>query len=96
MAVSCFKFIDSQLEYTGMEVGMLLRALQVNSVDNRQAWFEEVRGCRRRRKGGVSRSAVAQIWSNADEYELLERRATVLRVRALIRQKGLYVVDAFR
>ena len=51
IAVACHKFIDCETSFTDMELGMLLRSLQQNGVDDRARFFDDVRACRRRPEG---------------------------------------------
>ena len=44
----------------------------------------------------LQRAAVAKVFTTADEYKLLEHRATCARVSDLIIGKGMFVMDAFR
>ena len=43
IAVSCQRYIDCNVAFSDVELGMLLRALQYNSMDDRARFFEEVR-----------------------------------------------------
>ena len=74
---------------------MLLRSLQQNDLAARAKFFADVRACRRRKRTPVDRTSLAQIMSTPDEYELLECKASILRVRALIHKKGMLALDAF-
>lgn len=44
---------------------------------------------------GLTRFAWQDLFSTPDEYKLLNLRATVTRVRSLLRSKGMYLLDAF-
>jgi hypothetical protein len=60
-AQQCFRFIDSEDHYEDRQLALLLRALQVNSMEMRQAFFLDVRGCRRRHQKNVWQ--VLNLWS---------------------------------
>lgn len=48
MAEQCFRFLNSDLNYSERELHLLLRAIQTNPLGERLRWFTEVHGCRRR------------------------------------------------
>ena len=52
-AQQCFRFIDSEDHYEDRQLALLLRALQVNSMEVRQSFFLDIRSCRRRHQKNV-------------------------------------------
>ena len=68
IAQQCFRFFNSQHEYTGFEMRMLLRSLQVNTLPQRHRYFENVRQCRRRNLAKWQNLKVRQIFELQDEY----------------------------
>ena len=95
-AEACLRFADSDAYYTERNLSLLLRALQRNTMDARREWFEDVRSCKRRQQMAVDRTSLIKVFSTTDEFVLLEHRALVSRVRTLIRQKSMLMMDAFR
>ena len=96
MATQCFRFLDSETEYPTKLLNVLMRAMQPNECEARKDFWMEVRSCRRRKQTNWQRAAVAKVFTTADEYKLLEHRATCARVSDLIIGKGMFVMDAFR
>ena len=94
-ARSVYKFIDSQVNFEGTEVNHLIRALQGSDVGSRKRFFDEVRSNRRRKNVGVETSAVAKVFITPDEYHLIQHRVTMRRIRLALKEKGLFVKDAF-
>ncbi|CAM9183768.1 unnamed protein product [Choristocarpus tenellus] len=91
----CFRFLDSETKYQDRELDLLLRGVQDNEKYLREAWFVDVRACRRRQQVPVGRTPVARIFRIPDEFHLLHHRATISAVRKRIKAKGLLVRDAF-
>jgi len=79
-----------------MQMNMLMRALQKNSMQSRRLFFEEIKKCRRRKQVPWEETPLMQLFTTPDEFKLLNLRATVSRVRNLLRLKGMYLLDAFR
>ena len=95
-ARQCYRFFDSQYEYTDFEMRMLLRSVQSNSLPQRYRYYENIRHCRRRSRAKWQNLPVRQIFELQDEYRPLEERAAVVRVGNLMRQRGMASFDAFR
>ena len=96
IASNCLRFTDASTAFNLAELNLLLRAVQANDCGLRVRWFDAVRSCRRRSQIPWARTSLALLFTTADQYELLESRAQRLRIRTLIKRKGLFVVDAFR
>ncbi|KAG5189404.1 hypothetical protein JKP88DRAFT_301989 [Tribonema minus] len=91
----CFRFMDSEVNYNETEVAMLLRGVQDNDRYLREAWFMDVRACRRRVQGPVGNMPVARMFALPDEYHLLDYRATISAVKRYFKAKRLVARDAF-
>jgi len=96
VAGQVLKFVDSQLKFSEREGTILLRCLEVNTPDHRRRFFDEVRASRRRPQIPVEKTAVGRIVKTDNELSILEYRATVLRVKALARERGYYILDMFQ
>ena len=57
----CLRFLSSETDYTPRAQHLLLRCLQANEPKERQAFFSEVRACRRRRQDAWEGYEVAAI-----------------------------------
>ena len=55
-----------------------------------------MRDCRRRSRNAWDRTPLATLFTTSDQYAFLHARAIKYRVRALIKKRGLFVLDAFR
>jgi len=95
-ALQCYRFVDSEVEYDDSGLMMLLRAIQGNSLEDRQTFFLDVRQCRRRRQAAVDQSPVAQIFTVPDEYSFLEHKSVLARVRHDLLARGMLAYDAFK
>jgi len=84
------------VDYSDSQMNMLMRALQVNSCEQRRNFFSEIIKCRRRKQVPWEQTPLVGLFTTEDEYKLLNLRATVTRVRNLMRSKGMYLLDAFR
>jgi Ca2+-binding EF-hand superfamily protein len=96
IANNCYRFIDSETAFSEEQLNLLLMAVQNNSCAVRVAWFVDVLQCRRRAQKPWSRTQLARLFTTADQYQFLESRALRFRVRSLVKQKGLFIRDAFR
>ena len=96
MAEQAYRFLDSDVNFSEKQTTLLFRAFQVNEAPARLQWFLDVRACRRRRQVDVEQTRLARFFGTPDEYQLLQPRAAVARIAALIRAKGMYPRDAFR
>ena len=75
---------------------MLLRSgLQTNPLAKRGQFFTDVRSCRRRKQGSLEKTSLRQLINTQDEFDLLECRSTIIRVRMLLQQKGILAHDGF-
>lgn len=96
MAEQAYRFLDSDVNFSEKQTTLLFRAFQLNEAPARLQWFLDVRACRRRRQVDVEQTRLARFFGTPDEYQLLQPRAAIARIAALIRQKGMYPRDAFR
>lgn len=96
MAEQAYRFLDSDVNFSDRQTTLLFRAFQANEAPARLQWFLDVRACRRRRQVDVEQTRLARFFGTPDEYQLLQPRAAVARIAALIRAKGMYPRDAFR
>ncbi|CAN0540478.1 unnamed protein product, partial [Ectocarpus sp. 12 AP-2014] len=87
--------MDSDARFADRDLDMLLRGVQDNEKYLREAWFVDVRACRRRQQVPVERTPVSRVFLVPDEFHLLQHRATIEAVRRRIEAKGLPVRDAF-
>ena len=91
-----YRFMNSDMYYTEEEIGHLIRALQDTPIERREAYFQELRSCRRRKKKEWQSTPLAAVFAQPDHYALLDFRAVISAVRALIKAKGMRLLDAFR
>jgi Ca2+-binding EF-hand superfamily protein len=94
-ARSCFRFIDSQVNYQPRELTLLLRSLQNNDLERRYNFFVEVRSNRRRKQIDPATTALSKVFITADEHHLLNYKIAAGRITALLKQRGMYPRDAF-
>eukprot|EP00744_Colponema_vietnamica_P001601 GILI01002641.1.p1 GENE.GILI01002641.1~~GILI01002641.1.p1 ORF type:complete len:2337 (+),score=684.12 GILI01002641.1:337-7011(+) len=91
----CLRFFDCDLHYTEREFGLLLRSIATNPPKARQAFFQQVSGCRRRLRQRWERTPVAGIFILATAFSLLHQRAVGLCARRYFDRAGLNFGDAF-
>lgn len=91
----CFSFLSSATEFTTRAQHLLLRCLQANEPRERQAFFAEVRACRRRQQSTWERTGVAAVLDAPDEFTLFEMRALLAACERRLRSRGLSVQQAF-
>jgi hypothetical protein len=96
IASACYRFMDSETQFSESALNLLLRGVQNNPCEKRVSWFLEVRNCRRRSQKAWDRTPLAKLFTTQDQYQFLHSRAVRFRIRALIKQRGLFVLDAFR
>lgn len=89
------RFFDGELIYSPKAINMLLRALQASSCQERQNWFEQVMGVRRRMRRKWQECTISSIFTLRSEFHLLYQRALMMRVRLAIAQRRLSTFDAF-
>ena len=94
-AQSCFRFIDSQLNYQPREVSLLLRGLQENGLEKRYNFFTEVRSNRRRKQKDPATTALSKVFITADEHHLLNYKIASGRITAMLKSRGMYPRDCF-
>ena len=91
-----FRFLNSDTYYTPRQFNLLLMALQDNTREHRQSYFELVRSCRRRKQRPVQMTPLNRVFTTPDEYHLLEHRATLSRIRKAIHTRGMFLHDFFQ
>ena len=96
IANNCFRFMDSENHFAEDQLNLLLRAVQRNACADRIDWFNDVVQCRRRVQKPWERTQLARLFTTADQYQFIESRALRFRIRSLVKQKGMFVRDAFR
>jgi hypothetical protein len=75
---------------------MLLRSLQGSTCRQRQLFFEQVVGCRRRLRRKWESTSLSKVFSLRSEFHLLMQRAQVIRMRVAILQRQLTFFEAFK
>ena len=98
-AEQCFRYLNSDVNFTDTELGILLRAIQDNEPNRRHGWYREVHACRRRTQRDLTKIPLGNIIFSdkiPDWYALIDRRALLAGIRSRIRAKGLQLLDAFR
>ena len=91
----CLRFLSSETDYTPRAQHLLLRCLQANEPRERQAFFSEVRACRRRRQDAWEGYEVAAILREPSEFALFELRALLAATHRRLRARGLAPRQAF-
>lgn len=95
--VSSYRFLNSESYFTDNGLITLLRILENNPPDDRAKWWVDIRSCRRRRQVPIDASVpVSVIFSTASEYEFLEYKSVIERVKYSLSEKGMLIFDAFR
>jgi len=75
---------------------MLLRGLQPNTCEDREVWWSEIRSCRLRQITDWKLSPLRLVFTVQDEYFLLQYRSYIARIRGLLKQRQMGLLDAFR
>ena len=91
-----YRFFDSDVDYQEKELNVLIRSLNKNNCNERETFWLDVRSCRRRQQISYYTAPIAKVFSTADQFHLLEFKATVGRVKKLLGKKGMFAKDAFR
>jgi len=94
--VQCLRFIDCQMDYSSAQLTLLLRGLQENDCRSRQAFFAAACASRRRMQHGWATRSIARMFGLEHELCLLRQISGMIRVRMLLAQRGMYLLDAFR
>jgi Ca2+-binding EF-hand superfamily protein len=94
-ARSCYRFIDSAINYQPREVSLLLRALQENELEKRYNFFVEVRSNRRRKQKDPATTALSKVFITADEHHMLNHKIASGRITAMLKSRGMYPRDCF-
>jgi hypothetical protein len=91
-----YRFLDNDMFFTDRQVNMLVRALQPNPCEDREIWWSEIRQCRLRQITDWKLSPMKTIFTVQDEYYLLQYRAFIARMRGIIKERKMGLLDAFR
>lgn len=95
--VNSFRFVNSDTHFDNNGLTVLLRVLESDTTENREKWWVEVRSCRRRRQIQLDGSfPIVTVFNTENEYDFMEFKATVDRVRNGLHEKGMLIFDAFR
>lgn len=92
----CLRYLNSDSYFNETHLNLLLRSVQENPCVKRQEFFREALSCRRRQQSGLESTPVWRVLCVEDEYYMLEYRASIVRLRAVIRGRGMLLLDAFR
>jgi hypothetical protein len=57
------------------------RGVQDNDRYLREAWFMDVRACRRRVQGSITNAPISRMFAIPDEHHLVDYRATISAVK---------------
>lgn len=95
--LNSYRFANSAMYYDDKALMALFRIFYNNTCEEREAWWADVRACRRRIQMPWDQSIpIGRLFTIPDEYMFLEYLAVVQRIRIGLRDKGMYVFDAFR
>jgi Ca2+-binding EF-hand superfamily protein len=95
--VSCFRYINSDIYFNANSLILLLRVLEVNTCENREKWWTDIRACRRRRQVSWDISVpISTVFQTVTEIEYVEYAVTISRIQSELQEKGMLLYDAFR
>ena len=95
--VNSFRFLNSDVYFDDKSITVLLRVLEGNTCEGREKWWTDVRACRRRRQIACDATMpVGTVFNTTTEFQFMEFKAVVERVRWALKEKGFLVFDAFR
>ncbi len=95
--VSCYRFMNSETYYDPAGLTVLLRVLEMDTCEQREKWWYDIRRCRRRRQIPLDGSfPVVTVFNTRDELSYMEYKAVIKRVQAGLQDKGMLIFDAFR
>lgn len=95
--VNSYRFLNSESYYDDRGISILLRVLESNTCESREKWWFDIRACRRRRQISLDQSIpITTVFTLASEYEFLEFKSVVERIKYALNERGLLVYDAFR
>ena len=66
MATACYRFIDSDCNFTIKQQNLLLRALQPNPPSERITWYEDIRSCKRRAQKPWEHTSLCQLFTTVE------------------------------
>ena len=95
--VNSFRFMNSDVYFDDKSLTVLLRVLEGNTCEGREKWWTDVRACRRRRQIACDATMpVVTVFNTTTEFQFMEFKAVVERVKWALKERGLLVFDAFR
>jgi hypothetical protein len=95
--IDAYRFLNSEVYFEDSSVMSLLRMLSSNTCETREAWWSDVRACRRRVQTPWDGSmSVSTVFTTADEYQFLEFKAIIEKMKSVMQDRGMLVFDAFR
>lgn len=95
--VSCYRFMNSETYFDPVGLTVLLRVLEMDTCEQREKWWYDIRRCRRRRQIPLDGSfPVVTVFNTKDELSYMEYKAVIKRVQAGLQDKGMLIFDAFR
>jgi hypothetical protein len=95
--LNCSRFVNSDIYFDSKSITVLLRNLEKNKCEEREGWWLDVRSCRRRRQVAIDITMpINTIFHTLKEFEFMEYRATIDRIRTALNERGMFVFDAFR
>ena len=83
------RFVDGQVFYKPSEQDLLVHSLQLNTCFERQLFFEQVVGCRRRLRLKWDKTPLQKVLRTASENELLCQLARALTVSRAVQRTRL-------
>eukprot|EP00929_Paragymnodinium_shiwhaense_P090478 TRINITY_DN50674_c0_g1_i1.p1 TRINITY_DN50674_c0_g1~~TRINITY_DN50674_c0_g1_i1.p1 ORF type:complete len:4578 (+),score=1022.66 TRINITY_DN50674_c0_g1_i1:184-13917(+) len=96
VAEQLLRFLNCSESFQARQLNILLRSLQATPVAERLAWWQCIRSCRRRATSAWQQTALAKVFTAADEYGSLATNALVARMRWALAARGLGAADAFQ
>lgn len=95
--VNTYRFLNSDVFFDDESLMTLLKVMNPNSCETRELWWSDVRACRRRLQlpwdGAMP---ISTLFTTNDEYQFLEYKSVVERMRGAMQERGMLVFDAFR
>ena len=91
----CMRFLDSDLHFNSSDLSLLLRALHRSPAMNRQLFFQQVLGCRRRSRQKWEQAPIAKVFQLMNAFSLLMQKAIGAACQSRISDRGMHIGDAF-
>ena len=96
MAWSALRFLNSETHFSEAALNAVLHAVDDHTPTQRQRFYHQIMGCRRRLRKRVIDTPVQRLFVIPTRFHLLLRRAIAWRIGAAITSTGLSMYDAFR